>query len=139
MKIVGCFTEVEVVLPRKTLIEQIERLNKKFLKQILSLSKTTADPAVCVLSGTVSIEGVVHKKSIDTVWWCLSSVGKIQLKSSWQEGSCPSRDTSLIVGRYALERYFSNMSYHSHGIYWSHHRRCSRGSVRFESKWTTTE
>lgn len=64
MKIVGCFTEVEVILPRKTLIEQIERLNKKFLKQILSLSKTTADPAVCVLSGIVSIEGVVHKRAL---------------------------------------------------------------------------
>lgn len=55
---------LEVVLPRKTLMEQIDRLHKKFLKQILSLPNTTADPAIYVLSGTIPIEGVVHKRAL---------------------------------------------------------------------------
>ncbi|MEW8546756.1 MAG: reverse transcriptase domain-containing protein, partial [Candidatus Thiodiazotropha sp.] len=55
---------LEVVLPRKSLMEKIDRLHKKFLKQILSLPNTVADPAVYILSGAIPVEGVVHKRAL---------------------------------------------------------------------------
>ena len=55
---------LEVLLPRKALIERLERIYKKFLKQILSLPNSTADPAIYILSGTIPIEGVIHKRAL---------------------------------------------------------------------------
>ena len=60
---------LEVVLPRRELMEQIDRLHKKFLKQILSLPNTTANPAIYILSGTIPIEGVVHKRALTLMIW----------------------------------------------------------------------
>lgn len=53
---------LEVILPKRKLLDNLERVNKKFLKQILSLPTTTADTAVYVISGTIPIEGTIHKK-----------------------------------------------------------------------------
>lgn len=55
---------LEVLLPRKALIERLEHIYKKFLKQILSLPNSTADPAIYILSGTIPIEGVIHKRAL---------------------------------------------------------------------------
>ena len=55
---------LEVVLPRKSLMEKIDKLYKKFLKQILSLPNTVADPAVYILSGPLPFEGMVQKKAL---------------------------------------------------------------------------
>ena len=55
---------LEVLLPRKVLIERLNRIHKKFLKMILSLPETVADPAVYVLSGTAPIECVIHKRAL---------------------------------------------------------------------------
>ena len=55
---------LEVLLARKALIERLERTYKKFLKQILSLPNSTADPAIYILSGTIPIEGVIHKRAL---------------------------------------------------------------------------
>ena len=55
---------LEVLLPRKALIERFERIYKKFLKQILSLPNSTADPAIYILSGTILKEGVIHKRAL---------------------------------------------------------------------------
>ena len=55
---------LEVVLPKNSLIEKLERTYKQFIKHILSLPTTMADPAVYVLSGTVPIEAVIHKRAL---------------------------------------------------------------------------
>ena len=56
---------MEVLLPKKTLMDKIERFHKKLLKQILSLPDTVADPAVYILTGTIPIEGVVHSRGLN--------------------------------------------------------------------------
>ncbi|MCG8047714.1 MAG: reverse transcriptase domain-containing protein, partial [Candidatus Thiodiazotropha endolucinida] len=58
---------LEVLLPRKTLLDKLERAYKKFLKQILSLPNSTADPAIYILSGTIPIEGVIHKRALTLI------------------------------------------------------------------------
>ncbi|MCG7866749.1 MAG: hypothetical protein JAY74_10300 [Candidatus Thiodiazotropha taylori] len=55
---------LEVLLPRKTLMEKAERFYKKLLKQILSLPNTTADSAVYILTGTIPLEGVIHSRAL---------------------------------------------------------------------------
>ena len=57
---------LEVLLPRKTLLDKLERTHK-FLKQILSLPSSTADPAIYILSGTIPIEGVIHKRALTLI------------------------------------------------------------------------
>ena len=55
---------MEVVTPKADLMEKLERTYKNFIKQILSLPVTVADPAVYVLSGAVPVEAVIHKKAL---------------------------------------------------------------------------
>ena len=55
---------LEVILPEQKWMDMLERTNKKFLKHILSLPTTTADSAVYVLTGTIPIEGVIHKRAL---------------------------------------------------------------------------
>ena len=52
---------LRVLLPRKTLLVKLERTYKKFLKQILSLPSSTADPTIYILSGTIPNEGYSQK------------------------------------------------------------------------------
>ena len=56
---------LEVLLPRKTLMEKVERLYKKLLKQILSLPDTVADPATYILTGSIPIKGVIHSGDLN--------------------------------------------------------------------------
>ena len=44
---------LEVVLPKDTLIERLERIHKQFMKHILSLPSTVADPTVYILTGAI--------------------------------------------------------------------------------------
>ena len=55
---------LEVVLPNITLIDKLERVYRRFLKQVLSLPETVADPASYVLAGAIPIEAVVHKRAL---------------------------------------------------------------------------
>ena len=55
---------LEVVLPKASLMDKLERTYKKFIKHILSLPVTLADPAVYVLSGAMPIECVIHKRAL---------------------------------------------------------------------------
>ena len=55
---------LEVVLPNRTLIDKLERVYRRFLKQVLSLPETVADPASYVLAGAIPIEAVVHKRAL---------------------------------------------------------------------------
>ena len=55
---------LEVILPEKKYMDMLERSNKKFLKHILGVPDTTADPAVYILTGTIPLEGVIHKRAL---------------------------------------------------------------------------
>ena len=54
----------EVILPEQKYMDVLERSNKKFLKHILGVPDTTADPGVYVLTGTIPVEGVIHKRAL---------------------------------------------------------------------------
>ena len=54
-------------------MDMLEKMNKTFLKQILSLFSTTADPAVYILSGTIPVEGLGHKQVLSFFWQHLPS------------------------------------------------------------------
>ena len=56
---------LEVVLPKNALVEKLERTYKQFIKHVLSLPTTVADSAVYILSGTIPIEGVIHKRALN--------------------------------------------------------------------------
>ena len=55
---------LEVVLPRQKSLDILERLHRKFMKHILSLPVNTADTAIYILSGTIPIEGCIHKRAL---------------------------------------------------------------------------
>ena len=55
---------MEVVLPKRKYIDMLDKFYKKFLKMILSLPVNTADPAVYVLSGTIPVEAIIHKRAL---------------------------------------------------------------------------
>ena len=55
---------MEVVLPRHKNIDLLEKFNTKFLKLILLLPVSTADPAVYVPIGTLPIEAAIHKQTL---------------------------------------------------------------------------
>ena len=55
---------LEVVLPKASLMDKVNRAYKKSLKQILSLPDTVADPAVYIISGALPIEGIVDKRAL---------------------------------------------------------------------------
>ena len=57
---------IEVVLPKQKYMDMLEKFNKMFLKLILSLPLSTADPAVYVLSGTQT-RRYLHKRVL-TFW-----------------------------------------------------------------------
>ena len=55
---------LEFVLPKRALVEKLERTYKQFIKHILSLPRTVANPAVYIFSGAIPIEGVINKRAL---------------------------------------------------------------------------
>ena len=55
---------LDVVLPKQTSLDILERLHRKFMKHILSVPVNTADTAIYILSGTIPIEGCIHKRAL---------------------------------------------------------------------------
>ena len=51
---------MELIIPKTTALEQLERYQKKLLKQLLSLPQNTPDPVVYLLSGTLPVEAQLH-------------------------------------------------------------------------------
>ena len=45
-------------------MEKLERSYKQFIKHILPLPVTAADPGVYILSGALPVEGVIHKRAL---------------------------------------------------------------------------
>lgn len=60
--------ELEVVLLNRILMDKLEKVYKKFLKQVLSLPDTVADPALYVFTGTTPAEAAVQQVGTDIVW-----------------------------------------------------------------------
>ncbi|MEW8544513.1 MAG: hypothetical protein AB2693_13365 [Candidatus Thiodiazotropha sp.] len=56
---------LEIILPPKKHLEQLELFHKKLLKQILSVPQNTADPAIYILSGFLPIREQVHIKVLN--------------------------------------------------------------------------
>ena len=52
---------MEVVLPRGKHLDTLEKFYKKYMKLLLSIPVTTADPAVYIISGTISVKATIHK------------------------------------------------------------------------------
>lgn len=55
---------IEIILSGKTLIQQLERYQKKRLRQILTLPQNTPDCNVYILTGFISIEKQIEKKAL---------------------------------------------------------------------------
>ena len=55
---------MEVVLPRGKHLDTLEKFYKKYMKLLLSIPVTTADPAVYIISGTVPVEATIHKRAL---------------------------------------------------------------------------
>ena len=55
---------MEVVLPKGKQLDAFGKFYKKYLKLLLSVPVTAADPAVYILSGTVPIEATIHKRAL---------------------------------------------------------------------------
>ena len=56
----------------KTEISKINQ-SQKFLKQFMHLPDRTVDAAIYILSGQIPIEGVIHKRTLGTLWDILRS------------------------------------------------------------------
>ena len=62
---------LELILPEQRLVDMLEGTNKKFLKHILSLPTITTDCAVYILTGSIPLEGIIHKRALSlfgNVW-----------------------------------------------------------------------
>ena len=55
---------MELIIPKTTALEQLERYQKKLLKQLLSLPPNAPDPAVYLLSGTLPVEAQLHIRAL---------------------------------------------------------------------------
>jgi hypothetical protein len=56
---------MELIIPKTTALEQLERYQTKLLKQVLSLPPNTPDPAVYLLSGTLPVEAQLHIRALN--------------------------------------------------------------------------
>ena len=53
---------MEVVLPRGKHLDTLGKFYKKYMKLLLSIPIVTAYPAVYIISGTVPVEAIIHKR-----------------------------------------------------------------------------
>ena len=55
---------MEVVLPGGKHLDTLEKFYKKYMKLLLSIPVTTADPGVYIISGIVPVEATIHKRAL---------------------------------------------------------------------------
>ena len=55
---------MELIIPQSAQLEQLEKFQKKMLKQLLSLPINTPDPAIFILTGILQVEAQIHIKSL---------------------------------------------------------------------------
>jgi hypothetical protein len=51
---------MEVLIPKGKYLEQLNKFQKKMIKQLLSISSNTPDPAIYILTGLLPIEAQIH-------------------------------------------------------------------------------
>ena len=54
-----------MITPKGLALEQLEKFQKKILKQLLSVPPNTPDPAIYILSGILPIEAQIHIKVLN--------------------------------------------------------------------------
>ncbi|CAG2232770.1 unnamed protein product [Mytilus edulis] len=72
---------LEIVIPRGRCLETLNIQFKKFLKQLLSLPKTVADPAIYMISGMLPVEAQIDVKIL-TFYGNITRQGKSSIE--WQ-------------------------------------------------------
>ena len=93
---------LDVVLPKATLVEKLEKTYKQCIKHILSLPVTVADPAVYVLSGALpmeSVESVIHKRAL-VLFGCICMLSEESIEKRlvrWQLASKTCESSSWFV------------------------------------------
>ena len=55
---------LEVVLPTGVHLDKLDKVHKKFIKQILSLPQNFADPAIYIIAGALSVKATIIKKHL---------------------------------------------------------------------------
>ena len=55
---------MEVVLPTGSYLEKLDKVHKKFMKQIMSLPQNVADPAIYIISGSLPVEAIIHTRAL---------------------------------------------------------------------------
>jgi len=56
---------MQLITPKGLALEQLEKFQKKILKQLLSVPPNTPDPAIYILSGILPIEAQIHIKVLN--------------------------------------------------------------------------
>lgn len=55
---------MEVLIPKEKYLEQLDKFQKKMIKQLLSISSNTPDPAIYILTGLLPIEAQIHIRAL---------------------------------------------------------------------------
>ena len=55
---------MEVLIPKGKYLEQLTKFQKKMIKQLLSISSNTPDPAIYILTGLLPIEAQIHIRAL---------------------------------------------------------------------------
>ena len=55
---------LEVVLPTGVYLDKLDRVHKKFIKQIFSLPQNVADPAIYIIAGALPVEAIIHTRAL---------------------------------------------------------------------------
>lgn len=74
---------MEVLIPKGKYLEQLNKFQKKMIKQ-LSISSNTPDPAIYILTGLLPIEAQIHIRPLPCLGMCVVKMKHVS-KNSWQK------------------------------------------------------
>ena len=79
---------MELIMPNKTLLKELETFQKKIIKQILAVPNNTADPAIYILTGLLPIEAQIDKKVL-TLFnnICNQKDTSVEKQIAWRQSS----------------------------------------------------
>ena len=69
--------DLEVVLPTGVYLDTLDRIHKKFIKQILSLPENVADPDIYIIARALPAEAIIHTRTLSL----FSSVSRLDESS----------------------------------------------------------
>ena len=49
-------------MPTVVHLDKLDRIHKKFIKQIFSLPQSVADPAIYIIAGALPVEAIIHTR-----------------------------------------------------------------------------